>query len=72
MCLPSTHTVEPQVHGDDDRLNHLGSTRNRCGLQRHRLVLPVDTLPIRLEVSSPLRSSLFTVDSRLRVWSRNL
>ena len=49
MFLPSAHRVEPEVHCDDDRWSHLGSTRSQYGLQRQVLILPVETLPIQFE-----------------------
>ena len=33
-----------------DRWNHLGSTRSRQGLQRHLLILSIETPPVHLEV----------------------
>ena len=44
MFLPSALGVE--VHCDDDN----ESTRSRPGLQRHLLILSVETLPVRHEV----------------------
>ena len=61
--------VELEVHCDDDKKRHLEPTGSRHGLQRHLLILSVETLPVHLE-SSPLKSSLLTVCSRLRVGSR--
>ena len=49
-CSFFRHTVDIEVPCDDDRWSHLGSTKNRHGLQRHLLVLRVETLPIRLKV----------------------
>ena len=43
MFLPSARGVELEVHCDDDRASHLGSTQSRYGLQRHLLVLSVDS-----------------------------
>ena len=49
MFLPARR-VELEFHCDGDRWSHLESTRSRNGLLRHLLILPVETLPIRLEV----------------------
>ena len=45
MVLPSAHRVELEVHCGDD--SHLESTRSRHGLQRHLLILSVETLQVR-------------------------
>ena len=37
-----------------DRWSHLGSTRSRQRLQRHLLILSVETLPVRLESSTEI------------------
>ena len=50
MFFLSAHRVELEVHCDDDKRSHLGSTQSLFGLQRHLLILPVETLPVRLEV----------------------
>ena len=41
---PSARKVALEVHCDDDRWSHLGSTRSRHGLQRHLWILSVETL----------------------------
>ena len=50
MFLPSALKTELEVHCDDDRWNHLGSTTSRHGLQRHLSILLVEILPFHLEV----------------------
>ena len=67
--LPSTRRVKFDVHYDDETWTRLPSTRSRHGLPRHLLMLPVEN-PDSSRIS-PLRSSLLTVDFRLRVVSRN-
>ena len=49
MFLLSAHRVELEVQCDDDGWSHLELTRSLSWLQRHLLVLSVETLPIRLE-----------------------
>ena len=56
MFLPSARGVELDVHCDDDRWSHLGSTKSRHELQRHLLFLSVETLPIRHWTLRSLRS----------------
>ena len=49
MILPSEHGVELELHCDDERWSHLESTRSQPGLQRHSLILSVETLLVHLE-----------------------
>ena len=48
--LSSARRVELDVHCDDDRWSHLGTTKNRHGLQRHLWFLSEETLPVHHEV----------------------
>ena len=50
MFLPSALRVELWVRCDDDIWSHLGSTRSRHSLQRHLLILSVETVPVHLEI----------------------
>ena len=59
MFLPSAHRVELEVHCDDDRWIHLGSTESRHGLQPHLLILSVEVLQVRLGVQIFTPNGLF-------------
>ena len=73
MFLPSARRVELEVHCDDDRWSHRESTRSRQVLQRHLLILSVETLPLRLEVFHwKLRSFLFVPVFEWVLGSRSL
>ena len=50
MFLPSARRVELEVHCDDDWWSHLGSTKNRPGIQRHLWFLSVESISVHHEV----------------------
>ena len=50
MFLRWAHGIELEGHCDDDESSHLEQSNSLSKIQRHRLNMPVEDLPVRLEV----------------------